>query len=168
MSPTAPSLARASREFEPDEALFAGEDGLDAYRALAPQLPRLLNPGGLAAVEIGFDQAEAVTALACPRRACRRGSPTTSPVVRARCPANLGLNEIAWHWRLAALHQAGPGPLHSKMLSASVPPPTQSAVHFAHLAQTGTRGSGAAHNLRRPCPPEAKGVSFYCVRDVGI
>ena len=38
---------------EPDEALFAGDEGLDAYRALAPQLPRLLNPGGLAAVEIG-------------------------------------------------------------------------------------------------------------------
>ncbi len=51
------------REFEPDEALFAGEEGLDAYRALAPQLPRLLNPNGLAAVEIGHDQAAAVTAL---------------------------------------------------------------------------------------------------------
>ena len=56
-------LGPGVREFEPDEALFAGEEGLDAYRALAPQLARLLNPGGLAAVEIGFDQAEAVTAL---------------------------------------------------------------------------------------------------------
>jgi release factor glutamine methyltransferase len=51
------------REFEPDEALFAGKEGLDAYRALAPQLPRLLNKGGLAAVEIGHDQTEAVTGL---------------------------------------------------------------------------------------------------------
>jgi release factor glutamine methyltransferase len=51
------------REFEPDEALFAGESGLDAYRALAPQLPKLLNRGGLAAVEIGVDQAPPVTAL---------------------------------------------------------------------------------------------------------
>ena len=50
-------------EFEPDEALFAGKEGLDAYRALAPQLPRLLAKGGLAAVEIGADQGEAVTAL---------------------------------------------------------------------------------------------------------
>jgi release factor glutamine methyltransferase len=50
-------------EFEPDEALFAGKEGLDAYRALAPQLPLLLEPGGLAAVEIGSDQAEAVTGL---------------------------------------------------------------------------------------------------------
>ena len=51
------------REFEPDEALFAGKEGLDSYRALAPQLPRLLSKGGLAAVEIGADQAEAVTKL---------------------------------------------------------------------------------------------------------
>ena len=56
-------LGPGVREFEPDEALFAGESGLDAYRALAPQLPRLLNKGGLAAVEIGHDQALAVTEL---------------------------------------------------------------------------------------------------------
>ena len=56
-------LGAGVREFEPDEALFAGKEGLDAYRALAPQLPRLLNDGGLAAVEIGEDQAKAVTKL---------------------------------------------------------------------------------------------------------
>jgi release factor glutamine methyltransferase len=56
-------LGPGVREYEPDEALFAGEQGLDAYRALAPQLPRLLDRGGLAAVEIGHDQADAVTAL---------------------------------------------------------------------------------------------------------
>ena len=50
-------------EYEPDEALFAGEHGLDAYRTLAPQLPRLLESGGLAAIEIGLDQSEAVTGL---------------------------------------------------------------------------------------------------------
>jgi len=56
-------LGPGVREFEPDEALFAGKDGLDAYRVLAPQLPRLLNPSGMAAVEIGHDQADAATAL---------------------------------------------------------------------------------------------------------
>lgn len=56
-------LGPGVREYEPDEALFAGESGLEAYRALAPQLPRLLNKGGLAAVEIGHDQADAVTEL---------------------------------------------------------------------------------------------------------
>jgi release factor glutamine methyltransferase len=56
-------LGPGVREYEPDEALFAGKEGLDAYRALAPQLPRLLGKGGLAAVEIGHDQGEAVTDL---------------------------------------------------------------------------------------------------------
>jgi release factor glutamine methyltransferase len=61
--PVDADLGPGVREYEPDEALFAGNEGLDAYRALAPQLPRLLNAGGLAAVEIGADQAEAVTRL---------------------------------------------------------------------------------------------------------
>jgi release factor glutamine methyltransferase len=56
-------LGPGVREFEPDEALFAGKQGLDSYRALGPQLPRLLEKGGLAALEIGFDQADAVTRL---------------------------------------------------------------------------------------------------------
>jgi release factor glutamine methyltransferase len=56
-------LGPGVREFEPDEALFAGETGLDAYRALAPELPSLLEAGGLAAIEIGQDQAGSVTAL---------------------------------------------------------------------------------------------------------
>jgi release factor glutamine methyltransferase len=61
--PEGAELGLGVREFEPDEALFAGSEGLDAYRALAPQLPRLLAPEGLAAIEIGHDQAESVTAL---------------------------------------------------------------------------------------------------------
>jgi release factor glutamine methyltransferase len=61
--PEGAELGAGVREFEPDEALFAGREGLDAYRTLAPQLPQLLNPGGLAAVEIGHDQASRVTAL---------------------------------------------------------------------------------------------------------
>ena len=56
-------LGPGVREYEPDEALFAGAEGLDAYRVLAPQLPQLLEQGGLAAVEIGSGQARAVTDL---------------------------------------------------------------------------------------------------------
>ncbi|MDQ3478345.1 MAG: peptide chain release factor N(5)-glutamine methyltransferase [Pseudomonadota bacterium] len=44
-------------EFEPPEALFAGPEGLDNLRRLAPEFPRLLAKGGIAAVEIGPDQA---------------------------------------------------------------------------------------------------------------
>ena len=56
-------LGPGVREYEPDEALFAGLEGLDAYRELAPQLPRLLTPSGLAAIEIAPDQAAPVTGL---------------------------------------------------------------------------------------------------------
>jgi release factor glutamine methyltransferase len=45
------------RGWEPAEALFAGADGLEAYRRLAPQVPRLLVEGGIACVEIGTGQA---------------------------------------------------------------------------------------------------------------
>lgn len=51
------------REHDPRDALDGGRDGLDAYRALAPQILRVLRPGGAFLVEIGHDQAEAVRAL---------------------------------------------------------------------------------------------------------
>ena len=60
---TGDPLGPGVREFEPEDALFAGEDGLDAYRALRGEIPRLIGPDGLAVVEIGHDQAEAVTAI---------------------------------------------------------------------------------------------------------
>lgn len=50
-------------EYEPREALLAGPEGLDEYRRLAPQVRNLLAVGGLAAIEIGFDQADSVSAL---------------------------------------------------------------------------------------------------------
>jgi len=59
----AAELGPGVAEHEPAEALFAGAEGLDAYRVLAPQLSGLLAPGGLAAVEIGSDQADRVAAL---------------------------------------------------------------------------------------------------------
>ena len=51
------------RDHEPRVALDGGADGLDAYRRLAPEIMRVLKPGGRFAVEIGFDQGAAVTAL---------------------------------------------------------------------------------------------------------
>jgi release factor glutamine methyltransferase len=57
------ALPRDVALWEPHEALFAAAAGLGEYRRLAPALPRLLAPGGLACVEIGLGQAEAVTRL---------------------------------------------------------------------------------------------------------
>jgi len=57
------SLPAEVREHEPGAALFAGADGLDDYRVIATQLPRLIALGGMAAIEIGATQAAAVSAL---------------------------------------------------------------------------------------------------------
>lgn len=55
----APEVAR----HEPRLALDGGADGLDAYRALLPQIRALLGPGGRFALEVGKGQASAVWAL---------------------------------------------------------------------------------------------------------
>jgi release factor glutamine methyltransferase len=59
-APIAPDV----RRWEPAGALFAGADGLDAYRALVPQLPGFLAEGGVAVLEIGAAQAGPVAAIA--------------------------------------------------------------------------------------------------------
>ena len=51
------------RDFDPRLALDGGADGLDAYRVLAPEILRVLKPAGMFAVEIDYDQSEAVEAL---------------------------------------------------------------------------------------------------------
>lgn len=56
-------LPRDVAEWEPPQALFAGADGLDAYRRLAPALPPLLAPGGVACIEIGAGQFDAAASL---------------------------------------------------------------------------------------------------------
>jgi len=56
---TGPGVA----DYEPAEALFAGADGLDDYRRLAPAIGPLLAAGGLAAIEIGHDQSDSAAAL---------------------------------------------------------------------------------------------------------
>jgi release factor glutamine methyltransferase len=56
-------LAPEVRDHEPRLALDGGEDGLRAYRVLAPEVLRVLKPGGLFLVETGHDQGEAVAAL---------------------------------------------------------------------------------------------------------
>jgi release factor glutamine methyltransferase len=56
-------LSPGVSKHEPEEALFAGPEGLDSIRRLAPEIPRLLAPGGLAAVEIGASQGKAAKKL---------------------------------------------------------------------------------------------------------
>ena len=51
-------------DHEPVEALCAGVDGLDDYRRIIPDLPRLLTTDGMAILEIGHRQRISVTELA--------------------------------------------------------------------------------------------------------
>jgi release factor glutamine methyltransferase len=55
-----PGLQLEVASFEPRLALDGGSDGLDAYRRIGPAAMRLLAPGGLAALEIGLEQADSV------------------------------------------------------------------------------------------------------------
>ena len=51
------------RDHDPHLALDGGPDGLQAYRELAPEIRRILRPGGVFAVEIGWDQGAPVKAM---------------------------------------------------------------------------------------------------------
>ena len=61
---TEADLAPSVRDYEPGGALFAGLQGLDAYRSLIPQLPNILSKNGMAFLEIGATQADPVSAIA--------------------------------------------------------------------------------------------------------
>jgi release factor glutamine methyltransferase len=63
------SLDTLAREldYEPRGALDGGRDGLDVIRRLLDRLPRALEADGVALLEIGFDQGDAVVAEAAVR-----------------------------------------------------------------------------------------------------
>lgn len=57
------SLAVEVRDYEPAQALFAGEDGLHLYRRLIPVAHAALVPGGFIVLEIGYGQEASVREL---------------------------------------------------------------------------------------------------------
>ena len=62
-SPALRTLMPEVARYDPRLALEGGADGLEAFRALAPEIARLLAPTGIAAVEVGTGQAPAVAAI---------------------------------------------------------------------------------------------------------
>ena len=56
-------LMREVRDFEPAQALFAGESGSDVYARLIPQASRALCAGGYLVLELGYDAQEKVGSL---------------------------------------------------------------------------------------------------------
>ncbi len=57
------NLADEVVQFEPDRALFAGDDGLDCYRRLIPESYAFLRPGGWLMLEIGACQGEDISVM---------------------------------------------------------------------------------------------------------
>ncbi|MBS7525827.1 peptide chain release factor N(5)-glutamine methyltransferase [Fusibacter paucivorans] len=57
------TLQREVSCYEPETALFAGEDGLDFYRRMIPAAGRYLKSDGLLMFEAGHDQGERIAAM---------------------------------------------------------------------------------------------------------
>jgi len=57
------SLSVEVREYEPEGALFAGEDGLSIYKRLIPEAREYLAPGGWLIMEIGYGQQPAIETI---------------------------------------------------------------------------------------------------------
>ncbi|MBY0272992.1 MAG: peptide chain release factor N(5)-glutamine methyltransferase [Alphaproteobacteria bacterium] len=57
------ALEKAVLTYDPPQALFGGEDGLDCYALLAKAIPFRLASGGLVVLEIGMGQSGSVTSL---------------------------------------------------------------------------------------------------------
>lgn len=97
--PTEADLPREVRLYEPAMALFAGPDGLAAYRRILPQLPRLLAPAGVAVLELGAGQQGVVGALASAMGFRPRFLADLAGIARAvlltRSPAGLGKPDLA-------------------------------------------------------------------------
>lgn len=49
--------------FEPDQALFSGEDGLDLIKEIIKESPKYLKNKGIVLLEFGYDQANAINDL---------------------------------------------------------------------------------------------------------
>ena len=55
------TIQREVRDYEPEVALYGGDDGLEIYRRLVPEAGRLLAPGGWLVMEIGYALGDAVS-----------------------------------------------------------------------------------------------------------
>jgi release factor glutamine methyltransferase len=54
------TIQREVRDFEPEVALYGGDDGFAVYRRLVPEAERLLRPGGWLILEIGYASGDTV------------------------------------------------------------------------------------------------------------
>ena len=164
----APSSARASPSTSRDEALFAGADGLDAYRALAPAAAAPARPGraGRDRDRLRPGGARSPTLLGA-RRPRGRARARPRPAGRAHVLLTWALNEIAWNSAVArttSVGRVGPAP----PTKAERIPPTPDAIGRS-LRAFGARPEREGQSRARLCsgaalPARGEGVSVYCVR----
>ena len=57
------TLSRTVKDFDPELALFADDNGLAAYKQILASAPKVVRPNGRIAFEIGHTQGEDVCAL---------------------------------------------------------------------------------------------------------
>lgn len=67
-------LSKEVRDYEPRLALDGGADGLDFYRRIIEEAPAHLNKDGWLLLEIGYNQAEEITAIAASITAPDKGA----------------------------------------------------------------------------------------------
>ncbi len=101
----APEVAR----WDPRAALDGGPDGLEAYRAILADTPRVLESSGFAVFEVGHDQAAAVSAIASEHGL--RPAPLNWPLLRdlggnTRCVA-VATSGRNWKINLGIADQGG-------------------------------------------------------------
>jgi release factor glutamine methyltransferase len=56
-------LDQETRDYDPHQALFGGDDGLEVIRQVVTVSSELLRPGGVMVMEHGIDQGEAIAQL---------------------------------------------------------------------------------------------------------
>ena len=56
-------LDKNIKDYEPQSALLAGEDGMDIYRRIVKEVDKFLKPGAALMLEIGYAQGSAVQDL---------------------------------------------------------------------------------------------------------
>jgi release factor glutamine methyltransferase len=61
-----PAIEREVRDFEPSDAVFAGQSGDEIYRRLIPQAAERMRSGGYLVLELGYDSERAVRDLLGP------------------------------------------------------------------------------------------------------
>ena len=89
-----PEVAR----HEPAGALDGGADGLAAYRRIVSHLPLLLQPDGVAVLELGIGQAPAVAAMAAERwPGCHNSAGFGRHCAGDGAAIGLGHEKTVWH-----------------------------------------------------------------------